>query len=152
MTRSVKTEPGGKSAKAGQQQPKQQQQQGSGGSSGRSRKQHAPSSKFKGATEALADVVFDIGRDSQTKWTQNHHELEEYALRGAAFDNPFEMAQCINGLTPYREKVPPMPDFDNLTQTDEDGNERVDSSGAPVKMMEVFFGDCFILSYRNPRT
>ena len=117
MTRNVKTEPGGKPAKAGQQQPKQQQQQqqqGSSGGSGRSRKQYAQSTKFKGATEALAEVVFDIGRDSQTKWTYNQHELEEYALRGAAFDNPFEMAQCINGLVPYKEKLPPMPDFDQL--------------------------------------
>ena len=130
MTRSVKTEPGAKSPKAGQQQ----QQQRPGGGAGRAKKQYSTGPKFTGATEALSDVIFDIGRDSQSKWTNNHHELEEYALRGEAFGNPLIMARCIKDLSPYREKVPVMPDFDNMTQKEADGSDKLNEDGEAIKL------------------
>ena len=114
MVRNVKTEPGAKAPKTGQQQ------QRSGNAAQRGRKQHATSSKFAGATEALADVIFDIGRDSQSKWTNAHHELEEYALRAQVFDNPLTMAQCIKDLIQFKEKIPPMPDFDSIKQHEDE--------------------------------
>ena len=117
IARNVKTEPGAKPPKTGQQQ----QQQRAGNAAGRGRKPYNASSKFAGATEALAEVIFDIGRESQSKWTNAHHDIEEYALRANVFDNPLTMAQCIKDLVPYMEKIPPMPDFDNMKQTKEDG-------------------------------
>ena len=97
MARNVKTEPGAKPPKTGQQQ---QQQQRAGNAAGRGRKPCNASSKFAGATEALAEVIFDIGRESQSKWTNAHHDIEEYALRANVFDNPLTMAQCIKDLVP----------------------------------------------------
>ena len=53
MARNVKTEPGAKPPKTGQQQ----QQQRAGDAAGRGRKPCNASSKFAGATEALAEVI-----------------------------------------------------------------------------------------------
>lgn len=133
MVRSnVKSEAGAKSPKSGQQQ---QQQQRAGSNAGRGRKQHNSAAKFAGATEALAAVVYDAGKDSQSRWTTNQHELEEYALRGAVFENPLIVAKCVKGLVPHRERIPPMPDFDNMKQYEEDGvTAKTDDSGKEMKL------------------
>ena len=112
MVRTVKSEAGAKSPKGGQQQQQQQQQQRSGGGAGRARRQHTPAAKFTGATEALAAVAHDVGKDSQSKWTSNQHELEEHALRTSVFENPLVVAKCTKEMVAYKEKIPPMPDFD----------------------------------------
>ena len=105
MARNVKTEPPA---------PRRPRPAGSSNSSAlrqrrwsRQEKQHTTSSKFAGATEALADVVFDVGRDSQSKWTNAHHELEEHALRAQVFDNPLTMAQSASkGSGPVQGEDP----------------------------------------------
>ena len=98
---SVKSEAGAKSPKAGQQQ--QQQQQRAGNVAGRARRQQNSAAKFAGATEALAAVVYDVGKDSQSRWTNNQHELEDYILRANVFENPLIVAKCVKELVPHQE-------------------------------------------------